>query len=119
MNSREAKDQLRMLVKEYIEQFPKADNSLTRSHVVDTLAEIIAKQDKESGMQSLNGDRIEKILTSLLSSPCNYTPLLHFVIPVDFQGMKAFSELWIDPDDRENFGKGRRRRQPYPHPDYF
>ena len=105
MNSREAKDQLRMLVKEYIEQFPKADNSLTRSHVVDTLAEIIAKQDKESGMQSLNGDRIEKILTSLLSSPCNYTPLLHFVIPVDFQGMKAFSELWIDPDDREASAK--------------
>ncbi len=58
-----------MLVKEYIEQFPKADNSLTRSHVVDTLAEIIAKQDKESGMQSLNGDRIEKILTSLLPPP--------------------------------------------------
>ena len=105
MNSREAKDQLRMLVKEYIEQFPKADNSRTRSHVVDTLAEIIAKQDKESGMQSLIGDRIEKILTSLLSSPCNYTPLLHFVIPVDFQGMKAFSELWIDPDDREASAK--------------
>ena len=101
INNREAKDQLRTLVSDYISHFKEAGDSPMRSHVVDTLAAIIAKQDKESGMQSLNGDRIEKILTSLLSSPCNYTPLLHFVIPVDYQGMKAFSELWIDPDDRE------------------
>ena len=25
----------------------------------------------------------------------------HFVIPVDYHGMKAFSELWIDPKDED------------------
>lgn len=54
---------------------------MNRSRIMDTLAKIIAKQDRETPMNSLNGDKIEKIITSLLSSPCNYTPLLHFVIP--------------------------------------
>lgn len=58
-------------------------------------------------MNSLNGEKIEKIITSLLSSPCNYTPLLHFVIPVEYQGMKAFSELWIDPKDEGGSGQER------------
>ena len=75
---------------------------------MDTLAKIIAKQDRETPMNSLNGERIEKIITSLLSSPCNYTPLLHFVIPVDYEGMKAFSELWIDPKDE---GRGGDRAE--------
>ena len=52
INSREAKDQLRMLVKEYIEQFPKADNSRTRSHVVDTLAEIIANRIRKAACRA-------------------------------------------------------------------
>ena len=77
---------------------------MNRSRIMDTLAEIIAKQDRETPMNSLNGDKIDKIITSLLSSPCNYTPLLHFVIPVDYQGMKAFSELWIDPKDEGQKG---------------
>lgn len=99
IGNREDKDMLRTLVREYVADFETPEHQLNRSRIMDTLAEIISKQDRETPMNSLNGDKIEKIITSLLSSPCNYTPLLHFVIPVDYQGMKAFSELWIDPKD--------------------
>ena len=70
---------------------------------------------RETPMNSLNGEKIEKIITSLLSSPCNYTPLLHFVIPVDYQGMKAFSELWIDPKDEGRNGEPGSREGGHVH----
>lgn len=102
VNGREEKDTLKRLVREYLEEFRTPEHQENRSRIMDTLARIIEKQDRETPMNSLNGEKIEKIITSLLSSPCNYTPLLHFVIPVDYHGMKAFSELWIDPrDERE------------------
>ena len=99
INGRESKDQFRQMVFEYMEGFRTGDSVENRSRIMDILADIIGKQDRESDMASLNGDKIEKIIVSLLSSPCNYTPLLHFVIPVEFQGLNAFSELWIDPND--------------------
>lgn len=105
VNDREEKAHIRELVKEYIAGFREPERQMNRSRIMDTLAKIIAKQDRETPMNSLNGEKIEKIITSLLSSPCNYTPLLHFVIPVDYQGMKAFSELWIDPKDEGRNGE--------------
>jgi len=110
VNSREDKELLQRLVKEYVEEFRSPEHQENRSRIMDTLAEIIAKQDRESPMNSLNGEKIEKIITSLLSSPCNYTPLLHFVIPVDYEGMKAFSELWIDPSDEDGSRESGERR---------
>ncbi len=107
INSREEKEHFKMLLKDYLVQFRTPENARNRSRIMDTLAEIISKQDRETPMNSLNGEKIEKIITSLLSSPCNYTPLLHFVIPVDYQGMKAFSELWIDPKDEDGGGQNQ------------
>ena len=107
VNDREEKAHIRELVKEYIAGFREPERQMNRSRIMDTLAKIIAKQDRETPMNSLNGEKIEKIITSLLSSPCNYTPLLHFVIPVEYQGMKAFSELWIDPKDEGGSGQER------------
>lgn len=112
VHGREEKDILKNLVREYLEEFRTPEHQENRSRIMDTLARIIEKQDRETPMNSLNGEKIEKIITSLLSSPCNYTPLLHFVIPVDYQGMKAFSELWIDPKDEksgESQGDGEER----------
>ena len=99
INGRESKEELKQLIFDYMESFRSGEAVQNRSRIMDVLAEIIGKQDRESEMTSLNGDKIEKIIVSLLSSPCNYTPLLHFVIPVEFQGLNAFSELWIDPND--------------------
>lgn len=97
------------------------------SRVIDVLAQIINKQTvagreerhgqlelmqgksiSEEDMQLLNSDKINKIVSSLLSSPCNFTPLLHFIIPVQAEEIRSFAELWIDPnDDAEKGGRGR------------
>lgn len=99
INGRETKEELKQMIFDYMESFRSGEAVQNRSRIMDVLADIIGKQDQESDMTSLNGDKIEKIIVSLLSSPCNYTPLLHFVIPVDYQGLNAFAELWIDPNE--------------------
>jgi len=69
------------------------------SKVMKALTELIGTPAEEEASVLLNSEKIDSIIKSLLSSPCNYTPLLHFVIPVQAQGLKAFAELWIDPQD--------------------
>ncbi len=72
---------------------------------MDVLAEILHRQTGQEEMASQGADRLERIIHSLLSSPCNFTPLLHYVIPVQYEDMRSFAEIWINPngeeDDRE------------------
>ncbi len=73
--------------------------------VMDVLAKIMNAQLKSDEPLLVNSEKMEKIIHSLLSSPCNFTPLLHYVVPVQYQDTQAFAEIWINPhgseDDRE------------------
>ena len=80
------------------------------SKVIDTLAKIIAKQAGSEEVNVLSGDKVDKIITSLLSSPSNFTPLLHFIVPVQFEDMRAFAEIWVDPN-AEGDETARRKNQ--------
>lgn len=78
--------------------------------VMDVLAKILEEQMKNEDIVLVNSEKMEKIIHSLLSSPCNFTPLLHYVIPVQYEQTQAFAEIWINPhggeDDRERRGGG-------------
>ncbi len=75
------------------------------SKVMAALAEIITKEGRLSDLQLVSDGRINDIITSLLSSPCNYTPLLHMVFPLDFLDMRSFAEMWVD-NNPEEWGEG-------------
>lgn len=77
------------------------------SQIMDALTRIIGKQNEAAGASSIAADKVEKIIHSLLSSPCNYTPLLHFVVPVQLEEIKAFAEIWINPNGSEDRGETR------------
>lgn len=109
INGRESKEELRNLIADYVASFANGARAENHSRIMNVLAEIIGKQEQETDISSLNGDKIEKIITSLLSSPCNYTPLLHFVIPLAYENMTAFSELWVDPNDYRETKEGQEK----------
>lgn len=82
------------------------------SRVLDVLVKILEKQaDSESVMQ-LKGESVESVIHSLLSSPSNFTPLLHFIVPIDNGITKAFGEMWINPDEENK--KGSKRQSDVP-----
>lgn len=102
------KDKLTTSLNNYIQKFMppegarSARNAEEDSKVMDILAKIIGRQAKSDELQLLSGDKIDKIVHSLLSSPCNFTPLLHFIIPVEYMDLRAFAEIWIDPNADED-----------------
>ncbi len=71
------------------------------SNVMNSLINLIGLQAVESQKNSQNGEKTDKIIHSLLSSPCNFTPLLHYIIPVELADLRAFAEIWINPNADE------------------
>lgn len=77
------------------------------SRVLDALSKLIGKQAAMENMSLTSSEKLEKIIHSLLSSPCNFTPLLHFIVPVQDGDLRAFAEMWIDPNEQnESWEKG-------------
>lgn len=69
------------------------------SKVLDVLVKILEKQTDSESVMQMKGESVESVIHSLLSSPSNFTPLLHFIIPIDDGITKAFGEMWINPDE--------------------
>lgn len=74
------------------------------SKIMDTLTKILARQADTEQVSMMDHDKVERVLHSLLSSPCNFTPLLHYVLPVQLEDIKSFAELWINPNGGEDRG---------------
>jgi len=85
-----------MLVKEYIKLPYK---SLNTSNMLDKITELLDKQIKQSSQIDIPYEKLEKIVISLLSSPSNFVPLLHFILPMQGDKLQAYSEVWIDIED--------------------
>ncbi|MEG0115000.1 MAG: antitoxin [Hydrogenoanaerobacterium sp.] len=96
------KEKLVKLLQEYLarDKAPAKESS----QVMDALVKIISKEGEEKNANIVDAAKIEKIVHSLLSSPCNFTPLLHFIVPMQDEYMKAFAEIWVDPQDEEAGG---------------
>lgn len=77
------------------------------SQVMEALIRLVSAQSEDKSLNAADAAKIDKILHSLLSSPCNFTPLLHFIVPVIQGGMRAFAEIWINPEsDEKDMPKG-------------
>lgn len=74
----------------------------TDSEVMNVLSKILGRQAGSEELMLLNAEKVEKIIHSLLSSPCNFTPLLHFVVPVEYRNLQSFAEIWINPNGGED-----------------
>lgn len=108
------RDRLFEAIKQFVEQVnsqPQKQNS----QVMDVLAKIITFQSQKKETSPNADERIENIIHSLLSSPCNYTPLLHFVIPVEYMDVKSFAEIWINPNEEDENGQEGANREKITH----
>lgn len=88
--------QFEILVKEYI-KLPNKD--LNTSNMLDKITELLDKQIKQSSQLDIPYKKLEKIVISLLSSPSNFVPLLHFILPMQGNKLQAYSEVWVDIEE--------------------
>jgi|GEM_PF-1696752 len=87
------------LINEYITQSTQSINS---SNVIEKITQVLELEVNHSSLIGLTHDKIESIVISLLSSPSNFIPLLHFVLPMQSDSLQAYSEVWIDVKEKES-----------------
>ncbi|MBE6722220.1 MAG: antitoxin [Ruminococcaceae bacterium] len=94
--------QFKALLTEYLHAADEADkkSEIASSKVMDTLVKLLSGEAQGKVSEAEQG-RMEKIIRSLLSSPSNFTPLLHFVIPMAYEDLRSFAEIWIDPQSQD------------------
>jgi hypothetical protein len=64
----------------------------------DNLTEFLSKNIGDPALKSLSAMNPGDMLRSLLSAPTAATPLLHMMAPLQSSNMRAFGEMWIDPN---------------------
>ena len=65
---------------------------------MENMLDFLVKNINDPSLKSLSALNRGEMLQGLLTSPGVFSPLLHFLIPMNMDGTKAFGELWADPD---------------------
>lgn len=74
----------------------------------DAFSALLAKgANGEAGLEHVQ--QFYQVLNGLLLNESVYLPLLHFLVPFQYQGKNVMSEIWADPDaERESEEEGRK-----------
>lgn len=98
------KSEFLQLLYDYLSFYENRDRrgKLSDSKVMNIITDILKLQSESEEIKALDSEAVETIIHSMLSSPSNFTPLLHFVIPVEYEDVASFAEIWIDPDENRD-----------------
>ncbi len=78
------------------------------SGFAEGLSQLVLKgANGQAGLE--NVQQFYTIMNGMLLNESVYMPLLHFIIPFQYEDKNVMSEMWIDPDSkREDDGRGRK-----------
>ncbi len=73
---------------------------------MENMLDFLIKNIDDPSLRSLSSMDRTDMIQGLLTAPGVFTPLLHFLVPMNIDGLKAFGELWADPDAGRNENTG-------------
>lgn len=80
----------------------------------DQFASQLAKAAQRA-LQGGAGNEVQEafrnIVSAFLVNESVHMPLNHILLPLEWDGKMAFSEMWVDPDAEENLKRGRGERE--------
>jgi len=80
---------------------------------LDDLTKFIEKNINHAALKTLNSFNASNLLQSLINAPGVFTPLSHYVIPLQIGETKAFGELWVDNDEKNAAAKQSGEKKNY------
>ncbi len=69
------------------------------SSTLDSLTDFIQANINNPALKSLDSFNASNLLQSLLNAPGVFTPLAHYILPLEVADTRAFGELWVDNDE--------------------
>jgi hypothetical protein len=69
------------------------------------LIQFIEKNIDHAAIKTINNYNASNLLQSLINAPGVFTPLAHYIIPLEVNDTRSFGELWVDADDGNSAAK--------------
>lgn len=74
---------------------------------MESLVNFLSKNMNDGALRALGGLNQQEMAAGMLMAPGVFTPLLHYLIPVEMGDFRAFGELWVDPEaGKDSEGSG-------------
>ncbi|MGN0598092.1 MAG: hypothetical protein ACI4J1_12285 [Ruminiclostridium sp.] len=71
---------------------------------LEKLTTFIGKNINHPALTTLDGYNAANLLQSMLNAPGVFTPLAHYILPLQIEDSKAFGELWVDNEGKKSTG---------------
>ncbi len=70
-----------------------------KSSSIRALTDFVAKNINHPALKSIDSFNASNLLQSMINAPGVFTPLAHYILPIQVEDTRAFGELWVDNDD--------------------
>lgn len=105
IDSMDVKIPLAQKLNEALGLLAKSENiRYTPPSSMENLVNFLSKNINDAALKSLSAFNANEMVQSLLTAPGVFTPLLHYLIPVQEQDTRAYGELWVDNNAGGNSG---------------
>lgn len=84
----------------------QSENAVLHSKIIDNLSAVIKQHLDGRFNTPAATQEINNILQSLAAAPSSFTPLLHYILPLQLGDSSALAELWVDPDSSKGGESG-------------
>lgn len=82
------------------------------SETMKALTSFIDRNVNHPAIRGIDNFNASNLLQSMLNAPGVFTPLAHYIIPLQVEDTRAFGELWVDNDNTSS-NKGENREKKY------
>ncbi len=82
------------------------------SETMKALTSFIDRNVNHPAIRGIDNFNASNLLQSMLNAPGVFTPLAHYIIPIQVEDTRAFGELWVDNDNTSS-GKGENGEKKY------
>ncbi len=82
------------------------------SETMKALTAFIDRNVNHPAIRGIDNFNASNLLQSMLNAPGVFTPLAHYIIPLQVDDTRAFGELWVDNDNTSS-GKGENGEKKY------
>jgi len=79
----------------------------SKESTLKQLINFIEKHIEHAAIKTINNYNASNLLQSLINAPGVFTPLAHYIIPLEVDGTRSFGELWVDADDENEAAKAK------------
>lgn len=88
------------------QEMPTQKFSGYESETMKALTAFIDKNVNHPAIRGIDNFNASNLLQSMLNAPGVFTPLAHYIIPLQVEDTRAFGEFWVDNDNSSSSGGG-------------